>query len=105
MPDEAEEKPPFPPGMTRSYFGSQVMQWGTGYEAAVARAATITLAWLVRYGVTLEMLRAWRTFYEATYEVNPQNLSAEGRIELMSHCERLFEGHDGDGNAIYPSGE
>ena len=72
------------------------MQWGTGYEAAVARKDTITLLWLVEHGVTAEMARAWRRFYEATYAANPENLSAKGRIELMSHCERLLEERDSD---------
>jgi hypothetical protein len=67
------------------------MQWGTGYEAAIARTTTITLAWLMEHGVTLEMARTWRRFYEETYEANPENLSAKGRIELMRHCETLFE--------------
>ena len=44
--------------MTRNQFGSRVMQWGTGYEAAVARQETITLAWLVEHGVTPAMVRA-----------------------------------------------
>jgi hypothetical protein len=91
-----DPNPPFPPGMTRSHFGSRVMQWGTGYQAAVARKDTITLAWLVEHGVTLEMARAWRRFYEETFEANPENLSAKGRIELMSHCEHLFEEQGGD---------
>jgi hypothetical protein len=100
MPEDVEEsKPPFPPGMTRSHFGSRVMQWGTGYEPAVARKDTIALAWLVEHGVTLAMVRAWRRFYEETYAANPANSSAKGRAELMSHCEQLFEEQDGDASA------
>lgn len=95
MPEESDDlKPPFPPDMTRSYFGNRVMQWGTGYEAAVARKGTITLAWLVEHGVTVEMVRAWHRFYEETFDANPQNLSAKGRVELMNHCVRLFEEQD-----------
>jgi hypothetical protein len=73
---------------------SRVMQWGTGYEAAVARKDTITLAWLDEHGVTVEMVRAWQRFYEETFDANPENLSAKGRIELMSHCVELFEEQD-----------
>lgn len=100
MPEDGDEsKPPFPPGMTRSQFGSRVMRWGTGYDAAVARRDTITSAWLLQHGVTLAMVRAWRIFYEGAYAGNPANLSAKGRAELMRHCERLFEEQDGDADA------
>ena len=54
------------------------------------------MAWLVEQGVTSAMVRVWRRFYEATHQANPANLSAKGRAELMSHCERLFEEPDGD---------
>jgi hypothetical protein len=94
--DPRDSRPPIPPGIIRNYFGSRVMQWGTGYGAAVARKDTITRDWLVEHGVTHGMTRAWRRFYEETYQANPENLSAKGRIELLEYCERLFEGQGTD---------
>lgn len=82
--------PLIPSGMTLSEFGSKVMQWGTGDAAAIARTRTITLKWLVTYGVTLEMVMQWLRFYERVYDENPENPSAKGRQELMRHCSGLF---------------
>jgi hypothetical protein len=82
--------PPIPPGLTRNQFGKHVMQWGTGYDAAVARIATVTRRWLLNHHVTLHMAQVWQEFYEQVYAVDPANESAHGRIALMRHCARLL---------------
>ena len=79
--------------MTRSEFGHRVMRWGTGYEAAVTRTATMTAEWLKANGVDVAMMRAWLDFYERTYERNPANESARGRAVLARHCISLLEVH------------
>ena len=78
--------------MTRSEFGHHVMQWGTGYDAAIRRIDTITQDWLFANGVNLAMMEAWLRFYELTYERNPGNESAHGRAELVRHCIGLLGG-------------
>ena len=56
-------KPPdVPGGRTVNAFGSDVMRWGTGDQAARERMATLTREYLVAKGVTAEMARAWRDF-------------------------------------------
>jgi hypothetical protein len=67
------------------------MLQGTGYEAAVVQEETITSRWLAERGVTVQMVRAWRRFYEEVSVANPGNPRAKGRTELLSYCEDLLE--------------
>ena len=91
MPDQfGRPLPPIPLGMTRNEFGKRVMQWGTGYEAAISRMATITKPWLRTHGVTVVMAERWHRFHIDQFAIDPANGSAQGRIELMAHCLRLL---------------
>jgi hypothetical protein len=78
--------------MTLQQFGQEVMQWGRGDgSAAIARKETITRDWLVRHGVTREMMLGWQRKYLWEYARNNGNTSALGRAELCAHCADLLD--------------
>lgn len=86
--------------MSLAEFGSRVMQWGTGYESAVARIGTVTSEELAREEVTLEMAEQWRDYYQEVVQLTPRNESARGRVELMQHAAMLLRGDEiGPGRA------
>jgi hypothetical protein len=68
------------------------MGWGTGDEEARARAGTITLAELESIDMTVEIAEIWLTFYREVKAANPDNPSAQGRMELMQHARDLLAG-------------
>jgi hypothetical protein len=82
--------PPIPPGTTVPEFGNEIMQWGSGSEAARERIETLGRDWLVDKGVTREMAESWRDFYVNETERNPDNPSAHGRADLMEHAAELL---------------
>ncbi len=87
--------PPYPEGAkTLSDFGTHIMQWRTGYQAAVDRCDTITLPWLEGHRFTLQMASEWLPFYQAEFKAHPHNDSAKGRIILMEKCIALLKGQD-----------
>lgn len=76
--------PPTPGGIGTNAFG-QLMQWGTGAQAALQRIQTLTPQELARIGVTVEIATRWRDFYVDVAIKNPANTSAIGRAILMHH--------------------
>jgi len=84
--------PSIPADMSTAQFGQEVMQWGTGYDSAVARANTVTLEELQQAGVTREIAIAWRDFYMNEALRVPGNPSAGGRSLLMQRVVMLFGG-------------
>ena len=83
-------KPPLPSGMGNKAFG-ELMRWGTGKDAALARIQTLTRAELEQAGVTKEVAKAWAEFYRAVVEATPKNPSAAGRAALMDAAAKLLE--------------
>jgi hypothetical protein len=84
--------PPTPGAMSVTKFGSEVMRWGTGNDAARARMATLTRQELERAAVTKQIAEAWRDFYRNEMVRNPQNPSASGRADLMQRAVDLLSG-------------
>ncbi len=82
--------PPTPRGMTLREFGTRVMRWGTGDDAARARVRTLTREELTQGGLTPEMAEAWRDFYLHELARNPRNPSAAGRAALMQRAVALL---------------
>ena len=83
--------PPLPKkGMTVSFFGSHVMRWGSGDDAAIERIQTLTVDELKSAGVTIEIAEEWRLFYREVIVDNPANPSARGREKLMAHARSLL---------------
>jgi len=78
--------------MTNSVFGQDVMKWGTGDAAARARMGTLTRAELEGAGVTKDIAKSWRDFYQQVKASNPSNPSAQGRMELMQRALELLGG-------------
>jgi hypothetical protein len=86
-------RPPLPPEVkTMSEFGSRVMKWGTGHDAARARIGCLTHAELEANGVTREVAEVWRDFYRNEMLRNPSNPSAAGRAKLMQKAIELLSG-------------
>jgi RHS repeat-associated protein len=84
---------PRPPGGGGlAEFGKNVMEWGTGDDAAIARIATLSRAQLEDAGVTAEYAEAVRDFYLNEALRNPGNPSAQGRAELMQWAVDLLRG-------------
>lgn len=83
--------PSLPEGMTASHFGHNVMAWGTGNEAAIARMATLTAEQLREAGITAEMAQNWLSFYQEVIRETPTNPSARGRARLMEYTLSLFK--------------
>jgi hypothetical protein len=84
--------PQTPSGMTLAKFGQQVMKWGRSGAEARARITTITREELESSGVTKQLAKAWRNFYQQEAIRNPGNPSAAGRAELMDHAVKLLKG-------------
>jgi acyl dehydratase len=86
-------RPPIPQGVSSTNeFGTKIMRWGTGNEAARTRIASLTREELQRAGVTREMAEAWRDFYRNEMLRNPNNPSAPGRADLMQRAIELLSG-------------
>jgi len=83
-------KPPLPQGMSNKAFG-QLMRWGSGNDAALARIQTLTRTELEQAGVTKEIAKAWADFYRAVKLATPNNPSAAGRASLMDAAAKLLE--------------
>jgi hypothetical protein len=81
-----------PAGMSNSDFGKNVMKWGTGDQAARERISTLTREELEKAGVTKEMAKSWRDFYQQVKATNPSNPSALGRMELMQKAYEILGG-------------
>ena len=82
--------PDCPPSMTPAEFGD-VMRWGKGSEDAVDRIETLTVEELrQRPEITADCLLRWRAFFVDVLQRFPDNPSAAGRIELMSHAASLL---------------
>jgi len=84
--------PPMPPNMGPSQFGKNVMKWGRGDAEARARIQSLTREELEKNGVTKEMAKQWRDFYQAEKARVPGNPSAAGRAELMQKAYELLGG-------------
>ena len=82
--------PPTPGNMSLPEFG-QVMQWGSGDDAARDRIGSITREELQRHGVTLGIAEAWVRFYENELKRRRRNPSVRGRLELMRAAARLLD--------------
>jgi hypothetical protein len=76
--------------MTVAEFGSEVMQWGTGNEAARERIGELTREGLEEAGVTFDMAMQWAKFYANEALRNTTNPSAAGRADLMQHAADLL---------------
>jgi hypothetical protein len=85
-------RPQLPGGVTAREFGTKIMRWGTGNDAARARIASLTRQELEASGVTREMAEAWRDFYRTEALRVPTNPSAQGRAELMQRAAELLGG-------------
>jgi len=83
---------PTPGNMGTADFGQKVMKWGRGDAEARARIQTLTREELEKSGVTKDMAKAWRDFYENVKTANQGNPSAEGRKELMQRAYELLGG-------------
>lgn len=80
-----------PEGMTRAYFGQNVMCWGSGDADADARISALRVQELREAGITADVAEEWRLFYLAVIEVAPENPSARGRARLMEHARTLLQ--------------
>ena len=83
--------PTTPGGMSTNEFGTRVMRWGSGHDAARARMQTLTRSELEQAGVTRSMAQQWRDFYRNEMVRNPNNPSAAGRAYLMQRAVELLQ--------------
>jgi RHS repeat-associated protein len=81
-----------PAGISNSEFGQNVMKWGRGDAQARERISTLTREELEKGGVTKEIAKSWRDFYQQVKASNPTNPSAQGRMELMQKAFELLGG-------------
>jgi RHS repeat-associated protein len=82
---------PLPPtGMSNAQFG-QLMNWGTGSDAARAQIPNLSREALQGAGVTREMAVEWAEFYANVFARNPSNPSALGRAELMAAAAEILK--------------
>jgi hypothetical protein len=76
----------------------EIMKWGkhsggtSGSDEARARIATLTQEELEKGGVTKQIAKAWRDFYNRQTEANPGNPSSPGRTDLMQKAYELLGG-------------
>jgi RHS repeat-associated protein len=84
-------RPATPNGMSMPDFGTNVMRWGRGTNAARERMYTLTRAELREAGVTPQIAREWRDLYVNEVVAHPANPSARGRAELMQRALELLQ--------------
>jgi hypothetical protein len=78
--------PATPPNMTASSFGSNLIRWGTGADAAAARTASLTSAdvqQMVDQGLTKSMAANWEAFYQSAVANGRGGDVAAARANLM----------------------
>ena len=74
--------PPTPNNMSLSRFGQEIMQWGRGDDAAIARMVTIDAGHLAESGVNLDMMLAWERAMRRT--LGP--VAARSFARLLPSC-------------------
>jgi hypothetical protein len=80
--------PPSPPGLSLPEFGERL--WGTGPEDAVHRLSNITLEDLQRLGLTQELAKIWRVFYEEQAKRGRGLPTSLLRVQLLDRCIELL---------------
>lgn len=94
MPRPRKRRPPalpLPPGIDNFADFGRLIGWGRGDADALARAASITRAEVLRMQITVEMAIIWRELYESVTRKNPRNPSSAGRTTLMARIIELLE--------------
>jgi hypothetical protein len=81
--------PSVPPGLTPSEFGQRL--WGTGPEDARERLNNITREDIVRLGLTRDLVRQWRDFYQLQAKRGRGLPTSLVRIQLLDKCLELLD--------------
>ncbi len=82
-----------PKGMSVTEFGLQVIGWGIGAEAARHRMDHLDsddVETIKQQGTSLEMVRAWQTYYENETIRNLSNPAAKSRARLLKKIAELW---------------
>ncbi len=85
--------PATPHDMPVAEFGLQVIGWGVGAEGAQHRWQNLNsedVEKIKQYGTTLDMVRAWQTYYENETIRNLSNPAAKYRARLMKKIAELW---------------
>lgn len=80
--------PPIPQGLTASEFGDRL--WGTGPNEARERLSRLTREELLELGLTYNLARQWRNFYDVQSKRRRGLPTSLERVKLLERCMELL---------------